>query len=119
MTEALSPKPQYVGADTGKKMNLLKISRFPDFILCLPDFSQRFPDFSPTKFFKVRKCERCGILNPRLSMCHGLWSMETTNQNRTQGGLTGFLCRLFTDTKPDAFCLRREMSCLRYQIFQI
>ena len=40
-------------------MSLLKISRFPD-------FSQRFPDFSLTKFFKVRKCERCGSLNPRL-----------------------------------------------------
>ena len=35
-------------------MNLLKISRFPD-------FSQRFPDFSLTKFFKVRKCERKNI----------------------------------------------------------
>ena len=31
-----------------------------------PRFSQRFPDFSLTKFFKVRKCERCGSLNPRL-----------------------------------------------------
>ena len=29
-----------------KKMNPLKISRFPDFIQYFPDFSQRFPDFS-------------------------------------------------------------------------
>ena len=29
-------------------------------------FSQRFPDFLLTKFFKVRKCKRCGSLNPRL-----------------------------------------------------
>ena len=50
-------------------MNLLKISRFPDFIQFFPDFSQRFPDFSLTKFFKVRKCERCGSLNPRLHLC--------------------------------------------------
>ena len=42
-----------------KKMNLLKISRFPDFI-------QYFLDFSLTKFVKVRKCERFGSLNPRL-----------------------------------------------------
>ena len=47
-------------------MNLLKISRFPDFIQYFPDFSQRFPDFLPTKFFEVHKCERCGSLNPRL-----------------------------------------------------
>ena len=40
-------------------MNLLKMSRFPD-------FSKRFPDFSQTEFLKVRKCERCGSLNPRL-----------------------------------------------------
>ena len=33
----------------------------------LPRFSQRFPDFSLTKLFKVRKCERCSSLNPRLS----------------------------------------------------
>ena len=44
-----------------KKMSLLKISRFPDFIRRFPDFLQRFPDF-----FKVRKYERCGSLNPRL-----------------------------------------------------
>ena len=57
-----------------KKMNLLKISQFPDFIQCFPDFSQRFsdfsqrfPDFSITKYFKARKCERCGSLNPRLT----------------------------------------------------
>ena len=50
-----------------KKMNLLKISRLPDFIQCFTDFSQRFPDFSLTKLFKVRKCERCGSLNPRLN----------------------------------------------------
>ena len=43
------------GTDTEKKMNLLKISRFPDFV-------QYSPDFSLTKFFKVRKCERCGSL---------------------------------------------------------
>ena len=49
-------------------MNLLKISHFPDFIQYFPDCSQRFPDFSLTKFFKVRKCERCGSLNPRLSI---------------------------------------------------
>ena len=54
------------GADIGKKMNLLKISRFPDFIQYLLDFSHRFPDFSLTKFFKVRNCERCDSLNPRL-----------------------------------------------------
>ena len=47
-------------------MNLFKISRFPHFIQCLSDFSQRFPDFSLSKFFKVRKCERCGSLNLRL-----------------------------------------------------
>ena len=41
-----------------KKMNLLEISRFPDFIQC-------FPDFSLTKFFKVS--ERCGTLNPCLN----------------------------------------------------
>ena len=46
--------------DTGKKMKLLKIFRFTDFI-------QYFPDFLLTKFFKVRKCERCGSLNPCLS----------------------------------------------------
>ena len=49
-----------------KKMNLLKIFRFPNFIQYFPDFSQRFPDFLLTKFFKVRKCEYCGSLNPRL-----------------------------------------------------
>ena len=56
-----------------EKMNLLKISSFPDFIRCLPhfsqyfpDISQRFPDFSLTKFFKVRKGERYGSLNPRM-----------------------------------------------------
>ena len=32
----------------------------------LINFLQRFPDFSLTKFFKVRKYERCGSLNPRL-----------------------------------------------------
>ena len=61
--------------DTGKKMNILKISRFSDFIQCFPDFSQRFPDFSLIKFFEVRKCERCGSLNPRLLYfreCSGL-----------------------------------------------
>ena len=31
-----------------------------------PRFLQRLPDFSLTKFFKVRNCERCGSLNPRL-----------------------------------------------------
>ena len=50
-----------------KKMNLLKISRFPDFIQYFPDFSQCFPNFLLTKFFKVLKCKRCGSLNPRLS----------------------------------------------------
>ena len=64
-----------------KKMNLFKISRFPILSNVSPIFhnvssifhnvspiiSQCFPDFSLTKFFKVRKCERCGILNPRLS----------------------------------------------------
>ena len=49
-------------------MNLLKISHFPDFIQYFLDCSQRFPDFSLTKFFKLRKCERCGSLNPRLSI---------------------------------------------------
>ena len=52
----------HLGADTGKKMNL------PDFIQCLPDFSPRFLDFSLKSFFKVRKCERCGSLNPRLTL---------------------------------------------------
>ena len=33
-----------IGADTGKKMNLLKIFRFPDFIQRFPDFSQRLPE---------------------------------------------------------------------------
>ena len=46
------------GADTGKN-DPPQNSRFPDFI-------QYFPDFSLTKFFKVRKCERCGSLNPHL-----------------------------------------------------
>ena len=67
-----------------KKMNLLKFSRFPDFVQYLPDFSQCFPDFSLTKFFKVRKCERCDSLNPRLfshffigiSSTHGLWHLH-------------------------------------------
>ena len=49
------------GVDTGKKMNILKIPRFLDFIQC-------FPDFSLTKFFKVRKYERCGSLNPHLDI---------------------------------------------------
>ena len=31
-----------------------------------PVFSQRFPDFSLTKFFKVPKCKRCRSLNLRL-----------------------------------------------------
>ena len=47
-------------------MKLLKISRFPGFIQCFPDFSRRSPDFSLTKFFKVHKCKRCVSLNPRL-----------------------------------------------------
>ena len=36
-----------------KKMNLLKISQFPDFIQCLLDFSQYFPDIIITfpRFF--------------------------------------------------------------------
>ena len=46
------------GADTGKN-DPPQNSRLPDFI-------QYFPDFSLTKFFKVRKCERCGSLNPHL-----------------------------------------------------
>ena len=50
-----------------KKMDLLKISRFPDFTQCLPDSSQRFLDLSLTKLFKVCKCVCCGSLNPRLS----------------------------------------------------
>ena len=32
----------------------------------LPRFSQRFPDFSLTKFFNVHKCERYERLNLRL-----------------------------------------------------
>ena len=47
-----------------KKMNLLKISRLPDFIQCLPDLSQRFPDFS-LKFFS-RFASANASLNPRL-----------------------------------------------------
>ena len=50
-----------------EKMDLLKISRFPDFTQCLPDSSQRFLDLSLTKLFKVCKCVCCGSLNPRLS----------------------------------------------------
>ena len=50
----------------GYMTNLPKISRFPDFIQYFSVFSQRCLDFSLTKFFKVRKCERCGSLNPRL-----------------------------------------------------
>ena len=34
------------GADTGKKMNLLKISRFPDFSQCFPDFHNVPPIFN-------------------------------------------------------------------------
>ena len=37
-----------------------------------PDFLQPSPDFSPTKIFKVRKCERCGSLNPRLPLVTSL-----------------------------------------------
>ena len=62
-------------------MNLLKISWFPDFIQYLPIFPQRFPDFSLTKFFKVRKCERCDSLNPRLNykgFTIGLTTLPTT-----------------------------------------
>ena len=33
------------GADTGKKINLLNVSRFPDFIKCLPDFHNVSPIF--------------------------------------------------------------------------
>ena len=54
----------YYQARIQEKMNLLKISRFPDFIQYFPDSPQHIPDFSPTKFFKVRKCDRCGSLNP-------------------------------------------------------
>ena len=61
------------GADTGKKLTSSKFLGFPKFYPIFPrfsqrfpDFSQRFPDFSLTKFFKVRKCERCGSLNPYL-----------------------------------------------------
>ena len=45
-------------------MNLLKISRFyPIF----PRFFTTFPrKCTFSKFFKVRKCERCGSLNPLL-----------------------------------------------------
>ena len=53
------------GADTGKNE---PSSKFPGFIQYLPDFLQHFPDFSQTKFFKVRKCERCGSLNPSLEL---------------------------------------------------
>ena len=38
-------------------------------------FSQRFPDFSLTKFFKVR--ERCGSLNPRLGVVKGQFPRVT------------------------------------------
>ena len=58
-------------------MNLFKISWFPDFIQYFPDFSQRFPDFSLTKFFKVRKCERCGSLNPRLDFQSVIFFWDT------------------------------------------
>ena len=57
-------------------MNHLKVARFPDlikyfpdFLHYFPDFSQRFPDFSLTKF-SIRKCKRCGSLNPRLYIYH-------------------------------------------------
>ena len=53
-------------------MNLLKISRFPDFIQCLPDFSLR-------KLFKVRRCERCGSLNPCLNYCTIFTSFHRIN----------------------------------------
>ena len=53
-----------------KKMNLLTISRFPDFIQCFPDFSQRFPESALlVNLSRFRKCERCGSLNPRLKVC--------------------------------------------------
>ena len=53
-------------ADTGKKMN--PVSRF---YLIFPDFFTTFPwFFTNSKFFKVRKCERCGSLNPRLTLLY-------------------------------------------------
>ena len=44
-----------------KKMNILKISRFPDFIQCFPDFSQPFSRFFTNKIFqgsqvRIRGC---------------------------------------------------------------
>ena len=56
------------GAAAGKKWTFSKLPGFPIIHNISPTFSQRFPDFSLTKFFKVRKCKRCGSLNPRLFM---------------------------------------------------
>ena len=47
------------GADTGK-------NEPPQNFPVSRSFIQYFPDFSLTKSFKVRKCERCGSLNPPL-----------------------------------------------------
>ena len=52
------------GVDTGKKMKTS--SKFYGFPI-LANVSPIFHNVSPIfKFFKVRKCERCGSLNPRL-----------------------------------------------------
>ena len=95
------PSPvQYYSIRRGyrKEMNLLKISRFLDFIQNFPDFSQRFPDFSLTKFFNVRKCERCGSLNPRLSMLN----IVQLRRHETRKNIVFFyfICLLYTSPSP-------------------
>ena len=78
-------------------MNLLKISQFPGFIQCFPDISQRFPDlfttfprkFTLSKFFKVRKWERCGSVNPHLNIKHKDYS-----------GISGILIYAFSMHNP-------------------
>ena len=73
-----------------KKTNLLKISR-------CPDFSQYFPDFSLTKFFKVHKCESCGSLNRRLCITRNNWQMSWITFKLTRSIiLTIKGCCLFT-----------------------
>ena len=56
---------QVAGADTGAKMNLLKIARFPDFSQCFPDLFTTIPRFFTNKIFQG-SCKRCGSLNPAL-----------------------------------------------------
>ena len=73
--------------DTGKKWTSSNFPGFPILSNVSPifhnvslDFSQRFPDFSLTKLFQVRKCERCGSLNTRpvkgQIIWHSRWKLK-------------------------------------------